>query len=166
MEASYEMLLLLLVFLQLQSGKSDWDIPQCPVVHCSGTRIQDNMGVLEFCLPRFMRSRRQFGEHGDVHYEIKVRRHGIDFELRIVSGLYFPGGRPDWGSGWNVRRWRCPEMGGEDYYSIQDRLHSRYVTLNVPMGYAYYKDAPANVASQFDAVLDSLCWSKFRIQKR
>jgi hypothetical protein len=92
------------------------------------------MGVLGFCLPRAMKARKQTGAHGDVHYEIKIRRKSVEFELRIVSGPYFPGRDPDWGSGWTFRDWRSPESGGKDFRLSENGLHSRYITLNNTYG--------------------------------
>jgi hypothetical protein len=83
----------------------------------------------------------------------------------ITSGPYFPGRGPDWGSGWITRNWRCPEVTAKDYQLRENGLHSRYITLNAPMGYAYYKQVPAVIAARFDSVLDSLCWREFSLQK-
>lgn len=132
-----------------------WQIPSCEQLHCKGKRLKGFMGSLQFCAPRSFKVTRGVGEHGDVHYAVTLRRHGQAFELSIVSGLYFTGKLPD---GCAPRRWVSPESKGEECRAIEGNRRSRYITLNAPMGSAQYENVPEEVASQFDSVLDSLCW--------
>ena len=134
-------------------------VPACLDTRCTGKRIKDNLGVLRFCIPRGVDVRTEVGDHGDVHYSIKVRLHGRSYELLVASGPYFPGRLPEWTNGCNVRHWHNPESRGEDCRLETAATASRYITLNAPMGYAVYRDVPAEVAARFDLVLDSLCWS-------
>jgi hypothetical protein len=144
------------------ANADDRSIPACTDMRCGGTRIRDNLGILQFCVPRGLRVQREFGEHGDVHYTMTVRLHGQPFELFVTSGLYFPGRLPDWASGCDLRRWYSPESKGEDCRIERVAARSRYVTLNAPMGYAVYKDVPPDIAARFDRMLDSLCWRSFQ----
>lgn len=132
--------------------------PACSNARCSGRQIDDNLGILRFCVPRGMKVEKAFGEHGDLHYSVSFKWKGQRHTLYIVSGPYFTGRGPrDWDPFWSVRHWQCADFKGEDYRVNRGGRHARYVTLNAPMGYATYKDLPAEVASRFDRVLDSLC---------
>jgi hypothetical protein len=134
-------------------------VPACREISCRGGRIRNDIGTLQFCVPRGLAVRRAVGEHGDVHYRIAVRRHGGAFELLIVTGPYFPGTLPEWTNGCAGRHWYSPESKGDDCRTAIGSAVSRYVTLNAPTGFGVYRDVPADVAASLDRVLDSLCWS-------
>ena len=134
-------------------------IPTCAQTRCAGKAIKDNLGVLQFCVPRGVNLAKAVGEHGDVHYTVTAHLHGESFELFVVSGPYFSGKLPDRGRRCDLRKWHSPEWKGEDCRVIESAGRSRYVTLNTPMGYAEYRDAPPEVAIRFDRILDSLCWA-------
>ena len=152
--------ILVAVMLAQVTGMSGTDrpIPACTAVRCEGRRIKDNLGVLQFCVPRGLKVRREVGEHGDVHYAITARLHSQSFDMKVTSGPYFPGKVPSWANGCDLSRWHTPESRGEDCHLVRGDVHSRYMTLNTPMGYAQYKDVPREVAVRFDRLLDSLCW--------
>jgi hypothetical protein len=133
-------------------------IPHCRELRCAGRVLKDNLGVLQFCVPRNFKVRRDFGKHGDVHYIITTRLRGESFELVVVSGPYFPGRFPNWAGNCVVHRWHSPESNGQDCTISGTHNRSRYITLNAPMGYAHYQNAPFEVAGRFDRILDSLCW--------
>ena len=114
-------------------------------------RIHDNQGILAFRVPPSLRVRKYDGEHGDVHYVIRAGKS----TLRIASGPYWTGKKPAWAG--TARRWEAGGFKGEDFRLAQNGRHSRYVTLNAPMGFTEYKDVPAPAAAKFDAILDSLC---------
>jgi len=140
----------------------DHVIPACTDERCPGTRISDNLGVLRFCIPRGLKVTKEVGEHGDVHYKIRTKMHGEYFELTITSGPYFSGKLPDWAAGCELSRWHAPEFNGDDCRVQRGATRSRYLTLNAPMGYAFYRDVPPEVSLRFDRLLDSLCWQGWR----
>jgi hypothetical protein len=92
---------------------------------------------------------------------VTTRRHGKVFELVIVSGPYYTGRPPVWAAGCDVHNWQSPESSGEDC-RVLGTARSRYITLNAPMGYAQYRDVPVEIATQFDRILDSLCWQEWK----
>jgi len=156
---------LLVALLQQQASEPNttgWAIPACANVRCAGSVIKDSLGVLQFCVPRFAEVHTVTGQHGDIRYTITKRRHGRAFELLIISGPYFSGSLPGWAGYCAVRYWHSPESHGEDCHISGTAGRSRYITLNAPMGYAQYRDVPAEVATQFDHILDSMCWVEWK----
>lgn len=93
-------------------GAADRLIPACAQTRCAGKRVKDNLGVLQFCVPRRVKMEKAVGEHGDVHYTLTAHLHGRSFELFVVSGPYFPGKLPDWGRDCDLRKWHSPEWKG------------------------------------------------------
>ncbi len=140
------------------AGEAPRVIPACSAVQCRGKRIEDNSGLLQFCVPRGLRVRKEVGVHGDIHYMIKGQ--GELVELRVTSGLYFPGKLPEWAQGCEARQWKGGGFDGVDctVTAAAGGARSRYITLNVPMSYAEYMNAPTRSATAFDRVLDSMCW--------
>jgi hypothetical protein len=153
--------LLATTLLMLAAESVDRAIPQCPQIDCVGKRVEGYLGVLQLCVPAGLRIRKELGEHGDVHYVVTARFQGQSFELIVVSGPYFPG-KVYWPD-CTLGLWHSPDYKGEDCHVAQDDTKSRYITLNAPMGFAYYRDVPPKVAARFDLVLDSLCWRETRI---
>jgi hypothetical protein len=150
------------------SQVDDWLLPDCRKVTCSGKRIASDLGFFELCVPRNARVKKEWGEHGDLHYTITLKSRGREYSLDFTSGLYFPGRDPSNGDPrWSVRAWRHTDAKGEtrgkDYRFADRGRYSRYITLNVLMGYATYKDAPAEVAVRFEGILDSLCWGECKV---
>jgi len=158
--------LLTIVFAQaaaLSVGYAgDRTVLACTDERCAGKRIRDNLGVLQFCVPRGLKVTKEVGGHGDVHYTIAAKARDEYFELIITSDQFFSGKLPDWAGGCELSRWHAPELQGEDCRIQRSVTRSRYMTLNTPMGYAFYRDVPPEVASRFDRLLDSLCWRDWR----
>ena len=134
-----------------------WTVPACNTRPCEGTRIRTDLGFGEFCVPRGLTIRKEIGEHGDVHYTISRSKRSHD-SLLITSGPYFTGKAPGGGrAGWLFRPWKCDDWKGEDFQRVTSAGKSRYLTLNMIMGYAQYSNTPPNIAATFDRILDSFC---------
>jgi len=109
-------------------------------------------------VPRGIKVRQVNGEHGDLHYTLTIRNAGQSYELYFVSGPYYSGRDPSQGGlKWASSLWTCGESHGKDYRLNSGTKRSRYITLNVIMGYAVYRDLPEEPALRFDKILDSLC---------
>lgn len=154
--------LILILAAGYVAGGEERLLPACAAIRCDGRVVEDNLGVLQFCVPRGFKVRREVGQHGDVHYGITKGRRARRYELLITSGPYFPGRLPEWAQKCDVRRWRSPDWKGEDCRLAGVKSASRYITLNAPMGYAVYEDVPSEIAARFDRILDSLCWQAWR----
>jgi len=74
---------------------------------------------------------------------------------------YFPGAIPIWMNGCDSRKWHIPNAEGEDCRTTAESGRSRYLTLNLPMGYAFYRDVAPDVAAKFDRIIDSMCWAEW-----
>jgi hypothetical protein len=135
---------------------------------CFGKRIHHTMGTILFCVPRGMKVHRDAGFEGDVQDIITFAKRRQRSQL-IVSSSTNPSGyrkfAPDWFPAdapghTSARNWRCSEGNGRDLRLDRNGRYWRMITL--PLGYAEYSDVPANIAVQFDKVIDSLCCRPLR----
>lgn len=136
------------------------NLPICDSSRCRGRFIRDSVGILALCIPPGTRMNVARGDHGDVHFSITKRVRGKNYELLVTSGPHFSGRLPAWARACATRLWVTPEGNGEDARCRKPGgARSRYITLNLPVGYAVYKDVPESAAAVFDRVLDSMCWN-------
>jgi hypothetical protein len=124
---------------------------------CGGKQITDTSGTILFCIHHGMKFHRNAGFEGDFRDNIRFSHRGETGELIIRSGVSPSGFRkpPEAGGHSSVRSWRCSEGEGRDLRIDRATRYWRMITF--PLGYAEYGDVSANIAAQFDRVLDSLC---------
>jgi hypothetical protein len=132
-------------------------VPACEVT-CRGKWIEDDRGVVNLCVPPGLRvESARLPEHGALHYKIRGKNGAA---LYVISGLYFSGRKPTWATECASIRWVDQESSDFDCHLVANGRASRYISLNLPMGFASYENIPVNAAVKFNQVLDSLCWTR------
>jgi len=154
-------MLLVLVWLVLSgqgnNGANSSEVQKHSCGFFWGKRIAHTSGSLLFCVPHGIKVSRAAGFEGDIRDNIRLSDRGETGELIILSGVGPSGFRkpPEAGGHSTVYAWRCSEGDGRDLRIERDGRCWRMITF--PLGYAEYGDVPANIATRFDRVLDSLC---------
>jgi hypothetical protein len=161
----------LILLGQQNNGLDSNEVQIQPCGSCSGKRIVHTVGTVLFCVPRGMKVHRDEGFEGDSQDVVTFSRRGEIGKLIVRSSINPSGYRkstPIWfpaeAGQSTARNWRCSEGTGRDFRLTRDQRYWRMITF--PLGWAEYSDVPANIAAQFDKVLDSLCCRPLILPRR